>query len=938
MNRNAISAALLSWCIISQTAFAGVQAIYYVSPNGSDANNGTSETTPFKTIEKARNTVRTINGNMTGDIIVYLRGGTYNVSNTIAFTASDSGSNGFNVKYINYPNEKPVVSGGVAITSWTLHDSAKGIYKASVPVGTGFRQLYVNGVKATRARQPNVGSFNQLTSWDVPGKRIKIPANKISNWANLTSVEMTIHMNFTQSILRLASYTSDASYAYLKFNPVEESIVFPRQNPGKANSQPYYWQNAYEFIDQGGEWYLNKNSNTVFYKPRTNENMSTASVIRPSTETLVSVTGTLASPVKNIWFYGITFQHTNWLRPDSNGNVEGQAGNTTIWVASTDGDLNRVTRQPAAVYVNSAENCRFEWNTFRDCGATGLDLHYGNHYNEVIGNVFRYIAGMGLNISKYSDESVEMHTVYNPSDSREVDRHNVFRNNWADNCAQDYAGSIGISAGWTNTLTIANNEVTNMPYSGISVGWGWKTVPSAMKGNVISFNRIDNVMRSPQCDGAGIYALSYAPQSVMDRNYITDVVRQPLAGGFPVAGIYLDLGYDDSTVTNNVIANCSNFIHSPLVKNTYMGNNVASDSTIMAEAGIGASHTAIKNMGVPPTLDLQTGTTLNFYATTDTTVHQNQAGVVLNNANELGIKASSTAARRGFVRFNVKGLAGRTISSIKLRLTEAQTGGAGNTSFEVRKCTSATLNEDTTTWNTQPTFASTASGSWSGTLSQNGVIDITLANSTITADGIVDLALIPLSGSGDNVFRTRELNGGPQLIIAVSGGGGGGTPGSVSYAAIADAMVDETVPTANTGAAKEIAVKYVVSKSRNSYLRFAVSGITGRTVTAVKLRLKESTLSSQGDTKFDVKKVTGSWTEAGVTWNTKPTVASTVYGSYTGGLLTDGQVLDIPINTSLITGDGNYDLALIPTAMPTNDSAFSSKEGSQAPQLVIEYQ
>jgi len=64
------------------TALAETQATFYVSPDGDDSNPGT-ETAPFKTIEAARDAVRAINSTMSGDIIVYLRGGTHRVANTI---------------------------------------------------------------------------------------------------------------------------------------------------------------------------------------------------------------------------------------------------------------------------------------------------------------------------------------------------------------------------------------------------------------------------------------------------------------------------------------------------------------------------------------------------------------------------------------------------------------------------------------------------------------------------------------------------------------------------------------------------------------------------------------------------------------------------------------------------------------------------------------
>src|SRR4051812_27581334 len=65
-------------------AVAAVQATYYVAPTGNDANAGTI-TAPLRTLQRARDVVRTVNANMTGDINVLFRGGTYPVSSTIEF-------------------------------------------------------------------------------------------------------------------------------------------------------------------------------------------------------------------------------------------------------------------------------------------------------------------------------------------------------------------------------------------------------------------------------------------------------------------------------------------------------------------------------------------------------------------------------------------------------------------------------------------------------------------------------------------------------------------------------------------------------------------------------------------------------------------------------------------------------------------------------------
>src|SRR5262249_26960283 len=131
---------------------------YYVSPLGDDAAAGSLEA-PFRTIDRAKRAVAAINGTATTDITVFLRGGTYELGQPLAFSASDSGMNGHFVTYRAFPGEVPVVSGGrTVVTNWTLVDAGKNLWRATVPAGLQTRQLYVNGVRAVRAhKDQNLG-------------------------------------------------------------------------------------------------------------------------------------------------------------------------------------------------------------------------------------------------------------------------------------------------------------------------------------------------------------------------------------------------------------------------------------------------------------------------------------------------------------------------------------------------------------------------------------------------------------------------------------------------------------------------------------------------------------------------------------------------------------------------------------------------------------
>src|SRR6185369_17816315 len=93
-----------------------------------------------------------------------------------------------------YQSEQPIITGGKAITGWMASGAGNGIYSAS-NVTTPFRQLYVNGTKAIRARSPNLGTngafaFNRITGADNTAQNIQIASSEIANWNNLTKVEM----------------------------------------------------------------------------------------------------------------------------------------------------------------------------------------------------------------------------------------------------------------------------------------------------------------------------------------------------------------------------------------------------------------------------------------------------------------------------------------------------------------------------------------------------------------------------------------------------------------------------------------------------------------------------------------------------------------------------------------------------------------------------
>ncbi|WP_369264149.1 RICIN domain-containing protein [Streptomyces sp. R35] len=576
----------------AQPAYAATTNFYVDPLNGSDSNSGTSTAAAFKTVQAAKAAVRAVNASMSDDIVVNLRGGTYPLTAPITFGTSDSGTNGHTVVYQAYNGDTPVITSGKAVTGWT--SAAGGEYKA--PVGTfNFRQLYVNGVRATRARYPDVGSDFQLQGSDKPNKLLKVLGSQVSNWDHLNQVEMMLETQWGESFLRLKSINSSNGTANVSIQDHEAGILFQRPWPQLSDGSPLHFENAHEFLNEPGEFYVDTAAQSVYYKPRPGEDMSTATVQAPTLKTLFDIKGTnLDSPAHDLRFSGITFTQTTWMEATDNGLLNAQGGNYNL---SADNSNNQyVDRPPAGVQASYADRVSFTGNTFTQMGSTALDLHHGVHDSTVTGNLVHDIAGNGIMVGKFSDPSVEYHSVYNPpttpsgEDAREVVKNVTVKNNLITRIGEDYVGTAGINAGFVNSTTIDHNDISDTPWAGISLGWGWQSAANALGNNSVSYNRIGNVMNR-LCDSAGIYHLSNDPGTVFNGNYIHDVIRGPAACGSPVHGIYLDEGSNNMTVSNNVLSHTDGFINQNRNgSNVTLTNNTTSGDTVIKASGLEFSH------------------------------------------------------------------------------------------------------------------------------------------------------------------------------------------------------------------------------------------------------------------------------------------------------------------------------------------------------------
>ena len=235
--------------------------------------------------------------------------------------------------------------------------------------------------------------------------------------------------------------------------------------------------------------------------------MATATVIAPKVDTLLSIRGaSTTNQAHNITFSGIDFLYARYLRPSNYGFLDAQTGQYNV--AAYSNNKQYVGRPAAGVYVACANHIRFERNVFAHMGATGLDFNYGTHDDMIIGNVFTDIAGNGVSIAKFTqDTTVEYHVAYTPSDTNERCVHDTIRDNYIYNVTTELYGGCGIACGYPRMINIVHNEVCYTSYTDISVGYGWTSTVNPMSNNHIDSNDIHHFALMLG-DAGGIYTLS----------------------------------------------------------------------------------------------------------------------------------------------------------------------------------------------------------------------------------------------------------------------------------------------------------------------------------------------------------------------------------------------------------------------------------------------
>ena len=596
----------------------------WISPKGSDFNDGTRQSpkaTLTSALRQAREWRRTEDNRIQGGITIYMEGGTYAFHEPVFIRPEDSGTKESPTIIRSVGDEKVILSGGISINGWKKQGK---VWVADVPVFNGrpldFRQLWVNGKKAVRARDvEDFEKMNRICSVDEKNEILYVPAvsirRLIDNKGNLKAkyAEMVLHQMWCVANLRIRSVEVQGDSAAIRFHQPESRIQFEHPWPRPmvttdGHNSAFYLTNARELQDVPGEWYHDMDARKVYYYPREGEKMQEAEVIVPAVETLVRVEGTLDRPVCHIRFEKITFSYTTWMRPSEKGHVPLQAGMYLTDGYRIDPKMQRnylnhpldnqgwLGRPAAAVRVVAAKQIDFERCRFEHLGSTGLDYEEAVQGGVVRGCLFRDIAGNGLLVGSFSPAAHETHLPYDPADRREVCTQQHINNCYFTEIGNEDWGCLAIAAGYVGDVNIEHNEISEVPYSGISLGWGWTQTVNCMRNNRVHANLIHHYAKH-MYDVAGIYTLGSQPKSYVTENCVHSIykpgyVHDPNHWFY----LYTDEGSSFITVRDNWTEGEKYLQNANGPGNVWENNGPKVDNDVRERAGLEAGYKDLLNI------------------------------------------------------------------------------------------------------------------------------------------------------------------------------------------------------------------------------------------------------------------------------------------------------------------------------------------------------